>query len=52
LCYGDITKAVKQIGEAIGSTRISLSGTPVENKLADLHSQFEFILPGYLGTCT
>eukprot|EP00854_Cymbomonas_tetramitiformis_P024148 gene24148-29308_t len=30
--------------------RIALSGTPVENKLAELHSLFDFILPGYLGT--
>jgi SNF2 family DNA or RNA helicase len=38
------------MGEAVGTTRITLSGTPVENKLADLHSQFEFILPGYLAS--
>eukprot|EP00449_Zooxanthella_nutricula_P064462 CAMPEP_0198565924 /NCGR_PEP_ID=MMETSP1462-20131121/102524_1 /TAXON_ID=1333877 /ORGANISM="Brandtodinium nutriculum, Strain RCC3387" /LENGTH=352 /DNA_ID=CAMNT_0044296935 /DNA_START=21 /DNA_END=1076 /DNA_ORIENTATION=+ len=43
-----ITKAVKRMAEAVGSVRIALSGTPVENRLADLHSQFEFILPGYL----
>ncbi|CAE8688844.1 unnamed protein product [Polarella glacialis] len=43
-----VSKAVKQMAEAVGTVRISLSGTPVENKLADLHSQFEFILPGYL----
>eukprot|EP00930_Biecheleria_cincta_P045368 TRINITY_DN31279_c0_g1_i1.p1 TRINITY_DN31279_c0_g1~~TRINITY_DN31279_c0_g1_i1.p1 ORF type:complete len:1107 (+),score=226.73 TRINITY_DN31279_c0_g1_i1:71-3391(+) len=43
-----IAKAVKRMAEATGSIRVALSGTPVENRLADLHSQFEFILPGYL----
>lgn len=30
--------------------RISLSGTPIENSLADLWSQMQFINPGLLGT--
>jgi superfamily II DNA or RNA helicase len=30
--------------------RVALSGTPVENRLEDLRSLFDFILPGYLGT--
>jgi len=29
--------------------RLALSGTPVENRLEDLRSLFDFILPGYLG---
>ncbi|MDR2951824.1 MAG: DEAD/DEAH box helicase [Treponema sp.] len=29
--------------------RVALSGTPVENRLEDLRSLFDFILPGYLG---
>jgi len=29
--------------------RIALSGTPVENRLEDLRSLFDFIMPGYLG---
>ncbi|MCL2273244.1 MAG: SNF2-related protein, partial [Treponema sp.] len=29
--------------------RIALSGTPVENRLEDLRSLFDFVLPGYLG---
>lgn len=45
-----ISKAVKQVAELVGPVRIALSGTPVENRLADLHSQFEFILPGYLAS--
>ena len=36
------------MAEHVGQLRISLSGTPVENKLQDLHSQFEYILPGTL----
>ena len=30
--------------------RIALSGTPVENRLEDLRSLFDFIFPGYLGS--
>lgn len=45
-----ISKAVKEVAEHVGQVRISLSGTPVENKLQDLHSQFEYILPGYLSS--
>jgi superfamily II DNA or RNA helicase len=33
-----------------GKFRIALSGTPVENHLRDLWSQFEFLNPGLLGT--
>ncbi len=32
------------------SFRIALSGTPVENRLEDLWSQFEFLNPGLLGS--
>ena len=38
------------MAEVVGPVRISLSGTPVENRLHDLNSQFEFILPGYLAS--
>jgi SNF2 family DNA or RNA helicase len=31
---------------------LALSGTPVENRLEDLRSLFDFILPGYLGTAS
>ena len=30
--------------------RLALSGTPVENRLEDMRSLFDFALPGYLGT--
>jgi len=41
------SKAVKQI-EA--DARIALTGTPVENSLADLWSLFDFLNPGLLGS--
>ncbi len=41
------TKAVKKLK---ASVRVAMSGTPVENSLADLWSLFDFICPGLLGT--
>ncbi len=41
------TKTVKQLRAA---TRIALTGTPIENRLGDLWSIFDFINPGLLGT--
>ncbi|WP_459938604.1 DEAD/DEAH box helicase [Desulfonatronum parangueonense] len=41
------TKAVKQLA---GRTRIALTGTPVENRLGELWSLFDFLNPGLLGT--
>ena len=41
------TRAVKQID---AQTRIALTGTPVENRLGDLWSIFDFINPGLLGS--
>ncbi|MCC6124926.1 MAG: DEAD/DEAH box helicase [Pirellulales bacterium] len=41
------SKAVKRI-EA--EARIALTGTPVENRLGDLWSLFDFLCPGLLGT--
>ncbi len=32
--------------------RLALTGTPVENHLADLHSLFQFLNPGLLGSAT
>ena len=42
-----ISRTVKQLRSQF---RLALSGTPVENRLEDLRSLFDFILPGYLGT--
>ena len=41
------TKTVKQIR---ADARIALTGTPVENSLADLWSLFDFLNPGLLGS--
>ena len=38
-------KAIKQLQ---GDTRFALTGTPIENSLAELWSIFDFIMPGYL----
>jgi SNF2 family DNA or RNA helicase len=44
------TKQSKAIKALQGNFRIALTGTPVENRLSELWSIFEFINPGYLGT--
>ena len=41
------TRATKQLG---AEARIALTGTPVENRLTDLWSIFDFINPGLLGS--
>src|SRR5205814_2333143 len=41
------TKTVKQLK---GSARIALTGTPIENRLGDLWSIFDFLNPGLLGS--
>jgi non-specific serine/threonine protein kinase len=41
------TKAVKKL---LAEARIALTGTPVENRLADLWSIFDFTHPGLLGS--
>jgi len=43
------TKAVKKLKAA---ARIALTGTPVENRLSDLWSLFDFLCPGLLGSAT
>ena len=43
------TKAVKGIK---AQSRIALTGTPVENRLSDLWSLFDFLNPGLLGSAT
>jgi non-specific serine/threonine protein kinase len=40
------TRAVKEVNAA---ARIALTGTPVENRLSDLWSLFDFLNPGLLG---
>ena len=42
-----------QISESVkalkASNRLSLTGTPIENRPLDLWSQFDFLMPGFLG---
>ncbi|MDE2264065.1 MAG: DEAD/DEAH box helicase, partial [Gammaproteobacteria bacterium] len=40
------SRAVKQL---TGDSRIALTGTPIENRLSDLWSLFDFLNPGLLG---
>lgn len=44
------SKLFKAINSINALHKISLSGTPIENSLADLWSQMEFINPGVLGS--
>ncbi|MCD8119944.1 MAG: SNF2 family helicase [Lachnospiraceae bacterium] len=41
------SKAVKQIR---ADTRFALTGTPIENRLSELWSCFDYLMPGILGT--
>ena len=42
------TQNAKAIKELKGETRYALTGTPIENSLAELWSIFDYIMPGYL----
>lgn len=41
-----ISRSVKRLKSA---NRLSLTGTPIENRPLDLWSQFDFLMPGFLG---
>lgn len=42
------TQNAKAVKALPGQTRFALTGTPVENNLAELWSIFDFLMPGYL----
>lgn len=44
------TQTAKSVRALRARARIALSGTPVENRVEDLHSLFAFLDPGLLGT--
>ena len=44
------TKQTKAVKKLKSDNRIAMSGTPVENRLSDLWSIFDFINPGLLGS--
>lgn len=48
----NIKNAVSQTAQAVktlnGTHRLALSGTPIENKLEELWSVFDFLMPGFL----
>jgi SNF2 family DNA or RNA helicase len=46
------TRGSRTLKQLRSKYRLALSGTPVENRLEDMRSLFDFILPGYLGTQT
>ncbi|MDY0226437.1 MAG: DEAD/DEAH box helicase [Desulfomicrobium apsheronum] len=46
------TKQSKAVRRLKASARIALTGTPVENRVGDLWSLFDFLNPGLLGTAT
>ncbi|HEY9677505.1 MAG TPA: DEAD/DEAH box helicase [Drouetiella sp.] len=45
----DMTKQSKAARELRAKFKIALTGTPVENTVADLYSLMQFLNPGYLG---
>ena len=44
------TKQTKAIKSIPANKRIAMTGTPIENRLSDLWSLFDFLNPGLLGT--
>ena len=44
------TRQARAVKSLSGRARIALTGTPVENRLSDLWSLFDFISPGLLGS--
>lgn len=47
-----LAKQTRSLKGLTAAHRIALTGTPIENRLLELWSIFDFIQPGYLGTLT
>ncbi|MDR3302007.1 MAG: DEAD/DEAH box helicase [Spirochaetaceae bacterium] len=50
LMKNEDTRLSKTIKQLHSEFRLALSGTPVENRLEDLRSLFDYIVPGFLGS--
>lgn len=46
------TRQAKTVKKLKAESRIALTGTPIENRLSDLWSLFDFLCPGLLGSTT
>ncbi len=46
------TLAARSVKKLKSQNRVALSGTPIENRLSELWSIFDFLMPGYLYTYT
>lgn len=44
------TKAARAVKQINARHRFALTGTPIENRLSELWSIFDFLMPGFLGT--
>ena len=46
------TRSWQAVSQLVADVRLGLTGTPVENSLADLKALFDLVLPDYLGSDT
>ena len=44
------TKTTRAVKRLKASTRFALTGTPIENRMSEIWSLFDFLMPGFLGT--
>ncbi len=45
-----ITETARACRHLLARHRLAVTGTPIENKLDELWAQFDFLMPGYLGS--
>lgn len=44
------TKTSRAVRRLLGTYRFALTGTPIENRLSEIWSIFDFLMPGFLGS--